>query len=155
MIGRIERSADFERVLGRPGRARSPHFAVHHLAANPSPSAWVLSTGKRELSTADSQAAPKLVDDVLSHDPPRGCWAGFVVPKRHAKRSVTRNLLKRQMRAVLAERELRLPAGLWVLRLRSPIDRKAFPSAASNALRDAVRVELSQLLDRALARAAA
>jgi ribonuclease P protein component len=80
---------------------------------------------------------------------------GVVVPKRFAKRSVTRVLIKRQMRAVFAERAVALPSGLWVLRLRSPFDRKAFPSAASDALRAVVRAELGKLLDRAQARSAA
>jgi ribonuclease P protein component len=38
---------------------------------------------------------------------------------------------------------------LWVLRLRSPIDRQQFPSAASDALRRAVHDELETLLRRA------
>ncbi len=155
MIGRIERSADFERVLARPSRGRSPHFAVHHLADNPSVKLWVLPTAKAELSTGDAQVAPKLVDEPTSPVPPSGCWVGFVVPKRHAKRSVTRSLLKRQMRVAFSERQAGLPPGLWVLRLRSPIDRKRFPSAASDALREAVRGELAQLLDRTLERARA
>lgn len=74
---------------------------------------------------------------------------GIVVPKRHAKRSVTRQLLKRQIRAAFAERP-GMPPGLWVVRLRSPFDRQKFPSAASDALRAAARAELAQLLDRAL-----
>ena len=74
---------------------------------------------------------------------------GIVVPKRHAKRSVTRALLKRQIRAAFAERP-GMPPGLWVVRLRSPFDRQKFPSAASDALRAAARAELAQLLDRAL-----
>ena len=45
-------------------------------------------------------------------------WLGTVVPKRHAKRAVTRSLLKRQMRAALLRRDapgqLPLRAGLWV-----------------------------------------
>lgn len=81
---------------------------------------------------------------------PTGCWMGVVVPKRHAKRSVTRSLLKRQIRSALTNRA-GLPPGLWVVRLRSPFDRKSFPSAASAALRMAAHAELAQLLDRALA----
>jgi len=80
---------------------------------------------------------------------PVGLWLGMVVPKRHAKRAVTRSLLKRQLRAVIARHADRLPPGLWVLRLRSPFDRQQFPSAASEALRHAVREELEVLLQRA------
>jgi ribonuclease P protein component len=80
---------------------------------------------------------------------PAGLWLGLVVPKRHAKRAVTRTLLKRQLRAALQRHAQALPAGLWVLRLRSPIDRQQFPSAASDALRRAVHDELETLLRRA------
>lgn len=148
MIGRIQRPVDFERVLARPTRARSAHFALHHLSANLAPSAWAaakLRTAQAELSTGAAQAAHTVVEPSL----PRDCWVGIVVPKRHAKRSVTRALLKRQIRAAFAERP-GMPPGLWVVRLRSPFDRQKFPSAASDALRQAAREELAQLLDRAL-----
>jgi len=78
-----------------------------------------------------------------------GLWLGTVVPKRHAKRAVTRTLLKRQVRAAVAHHAGRLPAGVWVVRLRSPFDRQQFPSAASDALRAAVRAELDTVLQRA------
>ncbi|MBA4217915.1 MAG: ribonuclease P protein component [Proteobacteria bacterium] len=151
MIGKLQRPVDFERVLGSQSRARSVHFALHHLAADPAPDAWhaaKLRTGSAELSTGAAQAAHNAVD----RDSPRapsGCWLGIVVPKRHARRSVTRQLLKRQIRAAFAERP-GMPPGLWVVRLRSPFDRQKFPSAASDALRQAARAELAQLLDRAL-----
>jgi len=73
---------------------------------------------------------------------------GVVVPKRHARRAVTRNLLKRQIRRVLHAQD-GLPEGLWVVRLRSPFDRKLFPSAASEALRSAAGEELTALIGRA------
>ncbi|WP_144006758.1 ribonuclease P protein component [Pelomonas sp. KK5] len=157
MIGRIVRSADFERVLGKPSRARSAHFALHHLAESPSEAAWRakhLSTGAGDLSTGDVQVIHKAVDDL----PPAGRWLGTVVPKRHAKRAVTRNLMKRQIRQAFDQAsrgdEPVLPPGLWVVRLRSPFDRQQFPSASSDALRAAVRAELAQLVARVLPRAA-
>ncbi len=151
MIGRIQRPVDFERVLARPSRARSAHFALHHLSANPAPSAWAaarLRTAKPELSTGDAPVTHNVVEP-SPPAAPEACWVGMVVPKRHAKRSVTRQLLKRQIRAAFAERP-GMPPGLWVVRLRSPFDRQKFPSAASDALRAAARAELAQLLDRAL-----
>ena len=154
-MGRIRRPVDFERVLARPTRLRSPHFALHHLPANPAPSAWAsarLRTAEAELSTGDAQPAHNSVEQA-QQAPPEGCWLGMVVPKRHAKRSVTRALLKRQIRAAFAGRP-GMPPGLWVVRLRSPFDRQKFPSAASDALRQVARAELAQLLDRALAVAA-
>ena len=68
------------------------------------------------------------------------------MPKRHARRSVTRTLLKRQIRAVVTERANALLGGLWVVRLRAPFDKAVFPSAASNALRLCARDELDGLL---------
>ena len=150
MIGKLQRPVDFERVLGRQSRARSAHFALHHLPAHPAPSAWHAARSRAaqaELSTGEPQPVHNPVED--SPPAPQGCWVGMVVPKRHAKRSVTRQLLKRQIRAAFAERP-GLPPGMWVVRLRSPFDRQKFPSAASDALRRAARAELAQLLDRAL-----
>ena len=84
--------------------------------------------------------------------PPEGRWLGTVVPKRHARRAVTRNLLKRQMRAVVQHEADKLPPGLWVVRLKAPFDKQQFPSAASAPLRDSARSELAILLQRAMQR---
>lgn len=92
----------------------------------------------------------KLVDQVPAEALPQGCWLGLVVPKRHARRAVTRSLLKRQIRAAFASGAERgvVPPGLWVVRLRAPFDRKQFPSAASEALSRAAREELAQLVSK-------
>ena len=80
---------------------------------------------------------------------------GAVVPKRHARRAVTRTLLKRQIRAAAARREAAMsaPAGVWIVRLRAPFDQAVYPGAASDALRQAARGELDSLFDRAASRA--
>jgi ribonuclease P protein component len=149
-LGRLLQSADFERVLAVPPCSRSAHFAVHHLAARPTLSA----RGRRkanhtDLSTGDAPLCAQPVDDS-----PGSWWLGAVVPKRHARRSVTRNLIKRQIRTVMAAsvsaHEPALPHGLWVVRLRAAFDPKIWPSAASSALRQAARAELVQLLERAV-----
>ena len=75
-----------------------------------------------------------------------GHWLGTVVPKRHAKRSVTRSLLKRQIRSAWLRHTVHLPPGLWLVRLRAPFAPAQFPSAASVALRAAACAELEQLL---------
>ena len=77
-------------------------------------------------------------------------WLGFVVPKRHARRAVTRTLVKRQIRNVVAECAPQLEPGLWVVRQRSPFDPRQFPSAASDALKEAARTELRALFERAV-----
>ena len=74
---------------------------------------------------------------------------GAVVPKRHAKRAVTRNGIKRQIYAVSAAFEERLPAAAHVVRLRMEFARKEFASAWSDALKASVRGELLQLFERA------
>lgn len=75
------------------------------------------------------------------------------MPKRHARRAVTRTLLKRQIRSVIGARAEALIGGLWVVRLRAPFDKARFPSAASDALRVCAREELERLLDAAALRA--
>ncbi|HEY2977961.1 MAG TPA: ribonuclease P protein component [Burkholderiaceae bacterium] len=126
-------TADFERVLAARPWARSVHFAVHHLADRP--------LGDR-LSTAGAPTESEPVDDSAA------LWLGTVVPKRHARRSVTRTLLKRQIRAAVDRHAAALPHGLWVVRLRAPFDKQQFPSAASEALRRAAREELDAMLAR-------
>ena len=158
MIGRLLRSVDFERVLRTRSRVSSTHFAVHHLPERPSrphrparsPAPEALAG---ELSTGAAPNAHLPVDD-LGSDTALGLWLGAVVPKRHARRAVTRTLLKRQIRAVVAERADALLGGLWVVRLRAPFDKAAFPSAASEALGLCARDELEQLLGAAAQRAA-
>lgn len=77
------------------------------------------------------------------------CWLGLVVPKRHARRAVTRTLLKRQIRQAVSDCAAQLEPGLWVVRQRAPFDPAQFRSAASEALKQAVRAELQALLARA------
>ena len=84
--------------------------------------------------------------------PPSSCWLGLVVPKRHARRAVTRNLLKRQMRQLMQVHAPALAPGLWVLRLKAPFDRKQFTSPASDDLRHCAHDELALLLQRAATR---
>ncbi len=79
----------------------------------------------------------------------------MVVPKRHARRAVTRNLIKRQMRAVMDQQAHSLPHGLWVLRLKTVFDVARFISPGSALLRQCARAELSLLLQRTAAGALA
>jgi ribonuclease P protein component len=72
-----------------------------------------------------------------------------VVPKRHARRAVTRSLLKRQIRMAMQTQASSLEGGLWVVRLRAPFDREHFASAASAPLKRAARVELERLMRNA------
>ena len=159
MIRRLLRSADFERVLGMRSQTSTTHFAVHHVSGHPSVAAdhhakAQLPIGSTafvaELSTGAEAMGRLAVDDSAARI---DIWLGAVVPKRHARRSVTRTLLKRQIRAVVSKYAAVLEHGLWVIRLRTPFDRAVYASAASDALKCAARTELEQLLDRAVRRA--
>jgi ribonuclease P protein component len=75
-----------------------------------------------------------------------------MVPKRWAKRAVTRNSIKRQAFNVVHEFEARLPSAAYVVRLRAALSRTEFRSANSEHLKAAMRQELEQLFNLALAR---
>ena len=151
MIRRLLRSDDFERVLRTRTQANTAHFAVHYVSDLPSVPVYPRSkSSTQELSTGEADSAMVLVDDCSAAT---SVWFGAVVPKRHARRSVTRTLLKRQIRAAMSWHQEALARGLWVVRLRAPFDRTAFPSAASHALKCAARGELEQLLEAAARRA--
>ena len=149
-IARLVQALDFERVLRSRSSGQSEHFAVHYLADRPSLSARALRARvARQLSTDGAPSEDRPVDKNRgpdrppSDDPTR--WLGYVVPKRHAKRAVTRSLLKRQIRLCVDRHADTLAPGLWVVRMRAPFDRRAFPSAASDALKRRTRVELDEL----------
>lgn len=142
-MARLLESADFERVLGSRSRASTLHFAVHHL---PIPFRDPAGTSGEplaaELSTIPASAGEGPVDD-FAFEPPRRL--GAVVPKRHARRAVTRSLLKRQIYAAGSRHAETLSEGLWIVRLRAPFDRSRFKSAASTALSLVARDELEAL----------
>ncbi len=135
-LGHIVRSADFARVLRTPPRTRSAHFVVHHLVAAPS-------RARPRLSTGLDTPALGSVDDL-----PGQAWLGAVVPKRYARRAVTRNAVRRAVRETALHRQPPLAHGLWIVRLNGAFDRARFVSATSDALVSAVRAELVGLLAR-------
>ena len=145
VFGRLVHKADFERLLATRSRMRSAHFAIHHVSGGPlGPAARVPGALPTKLSTAPAPSHPQPVDDL-----PAALWIGCVVPKRHARRAVTRNLLKRQIRASFVRHAPALPGGMWLVRLRAGFAVTEFVSARSVALVQAARVELDELLGRA------
>ena len=84
--------------------------------------------------------------------PGGGAWLGVLVPKRWARRAVTRNALRRQIYAVAREMSAGLPPLPMVVRLRSGFSRPDFPSASSDALKSVARAELLSLFGERLAR---
>ena len=79
---------------------------------------------------------------------PGSVWIGAMVPKRWAKRSVTRNAIKRQIYSVSEEFEVSLEERAHVVRLRSSFVPARFVSASSDALKVAVRQELKLLFSQ-------
>lgn len=148
MLGRLVHRADFERLLASPPLSRSAHFAMHH--AEPGaivPTAGAAGAGAAELSTPSAPTGSKSVDKSVG-----AVYFGLVVPKRHARRAVMRNLIKRLGREVMRQHLAALPKGLWLLRLRSGWPAGAFVSARSTALARLLRAELERLVRAALQR---
>ena len=131
--------------------SRTAHFALHRLpldAARPSPtgpeSALPATASRLPVDpTGPGSAGPKPLFPV------RDTWIGAMVPKRWAKRAVTRNAIKRQIYAVSQSTLPPLPVAAHVVRLRAEFDRAQFASASSQALKRAVRGELQDLFARA------
>ena len=145
MLERLVHKADFERLLSTRSQMRSTHFALHHVSGGPLPAPpRKESAAMGDLSTTPAPQVQPPVDNLTT-----GLWIGCVVPKRHARRAVTRNLLKRQIRASFVRHADRLPGGMWLVRLRAGFATTEFVSARSAALAEAARLELDGLLCRA------
>jgi ribonuclease P protein component len=146
-VARLKRGAEIQRLLETPIKQRSAHFAIHHIGHEGLAALRTMNTSSApNLSTDHAQTCPKPVDDEVIE-----LVLGCLVPKRHARRAVTRSLLKRQMRSAAERLAEALPNGHALLRLRQPFAPKQYPSACSEALRLAARAELDQLLQRFVA----
>jgi ribonuclease P protein component len=142
-------TAGFRPMLQAPLVARSAHFVVHH--SNLLTQAPAVPASQQVVQGFSTDLPPSGARTVDNSVAPR--VLGVMVPKRHAKRAVTRNLVKRLVRAVWQAPPaagVSAPHGAWLVRLRQPIDRQVFPSARSDALRQALRTELQELFAQAL-----
>jgi ribonuclease P protein component len=110
--------------------AKTTHFALHRNALQARPA--TAPPGK-------SPEAPALFGV-------QAVWIGAMVPKRWAKRAVTRNAIKRQIYAVSADFADQYPHAAFVVRLRRAFPRTEFVSAVSEPLRQAVRAEIQALM---------
>ena len=129
-IERLQTRPQFQVALAGKTVSKTAHFALHRA---PLPVAEAAPEGgfSRPLFRTE------------------GVWLGAMVPKRWAKRAVTRNAIKRQIYAISAEFTPRLQAQAHVVRLRSSFDPRQFISARSEVLRCAVRAELLTLFESA------
>jgi len=134
IVQRLKTRPQFQVTLACGIVSRTAHFALHRSPLDRSPA------GDGRPDHAGPDARPLFgVQDV---------WVGAMVPKRWARRAVTRNTIKRQIYQVSAAFEPRLPAEAHVVRLRATFDRSQFISATSDVLKRAVRAELEQLFGR-------
>ena len=130
---RMKTRAQFQAVLAGTTVARTSHFALHRRSIDVAALPRSPESGRRE---------PPLFDGA-------GPWLGAMVPKRWARRAVTRNAIKRQIYQVSASANVGVPQAAYLVRLRAGFDRAKFPSASSDVLKAAVREELQRLFERA------
>jgi ribonuclease P protein component len=139
-VQRLKTRPQYEAAMAGGTISRTAHFVLHRASldakvanpASPAPS-----------PTGPESKRPQALFAV------REAWIGAVVPKRWAKRAVTRNGIKRQVYNVSAQFEPRLAIAAHVVRLRTGFARDQFESAWSDALKHAVRAELLQLFEQA------
>jgi ribonuclease P protein component len=134
-VQRLKTRSQFQAVLAGSTVARTAHFALHCAA---------LDGPVVKQNASEPSKAPALALFAV-----RDVWMGAMVPKRWAKRAVTRNAIKRQIYSVSNDFKSLLSVAGHVVRLRAGFDRKLFVSATSDELKTAVRHELQELFARA------
>jgi ribonuclease P protein component len=128
-VQRLQTRPQFQAVLAGAIVARSVHFALH-----------------RNSLDAKAPAVAGKISDGPSLFPVQDMWIGAMVPKRWARRAVTRNAIKRQIYTVSADFLHQYPQAAFVVRLRREFSRKEFISATSEQLKQAVRSEVLSLM---------
>jgi ribonuclease P protein component len=138
-VQRLKTRAQFEAVLaGGSTVSRTEHFALHRSGFGADPA----QDGSRDSSNEGPGSGRTQALLFADRTQP---WIGAVIPKRWARRAVTRNAIRRQIYTVSQDFESALPAAAHVVRLRSGFDKAKFTSATSVALKTAVRQELVRL----------
>lgn len=137
---RLKTRAQFQAVLAGVVIAKTVHFALHRNQLDAP--AVVGKAGKVDKAVPSGQA-----DRPAGLFPQQDMWIGAMVPKRWAKRAVTRNAIKRQIYAVSNELCMPYPHLAFVVRLRCGFAKNKFPSAVSDLLRQVVRAELQALME--------
>ena len=130
LVQRLQTRSQFQAVLAGAVVAKTMHFALH----------------RNGLDAGVAQAQPGKRLDAPALFPIQDCWIGAMVPKRWAKRAVTRNVIKRQIYTVSADFLHQYPQAAFVVRLRRDFSRTEFVSASSERLKQAVRAEVQALM---------
>ena len=130
-MNRLKTRAQFDAVLSGTVLARTHHFVLHGCRQTPTPA------GER----SEAEKSVFL--------PRQGACIGAMVPKRWARRAVTRNLVKRQIYSLAQDHLIGDQAWAYVVRLRQGFANKQFPSGSSLTLKLAVRDQLLALFSTA------
>lgn len=130
---RLKTRPQFQAVLGGELVAKTSHFSMHRIELDAA-----------ALTVNSAMFVPMF--------PIQETWLGAMAPKRWAKRAVTRNAIKRQIYIMSASLEPPFPKAAFLVRLRREFSRKDYRSATSTALKEAVRAELTVLMQGAWAR---
>jgi ribonuclease P protein component len=133
-LRRLQTRAQFQAVLAGTTVAKSEHFSLHRSSL---PVRMVIGS---ENKSAEPNTSRPLFSSSFD------LWIGAMVPKRWAKRAVTRNAIKRQIYNVSADFSPRQRPAAFVVRLRRDFSRKTFISATSDSLKRAIRTELLALM---------
>ncbi len=140
---RLKTRAQFQAVLAQRVIAKSEHFALHRHSLDDS----VMVSGQPAMPQALSAPSGATALPLFS---PLGLWLGAMVPKRWAKRSVTRHAIKRQIYDVADALLPRHDQAAYLVRLRTGFSRQQFFSSSSEQLKQAVRAELQGLMAHVL-----
>lgn len=127
---RLKTRPQFQAVLAGAIVARTTHFVLHRNALD-----------AKILQMKSGEQLNK-----LALFPVQDFWIGAMVPKRWAKRAVTRNAIKRQIYTVSADFSNQYPTAAFLVRLRRDFSRKEFISAISEPLKQLVRAEVQALM---------
>jgi ribonuclease P protein component len=128
-LNRLKTRAQFDAVLNGTVLARTHHFVLHGCSQTPA---------------GDRPEAEKFV-----FLPRQGTCIGAMVPKRWARRAVTRNLVKRQIYSLAQDHLTGDQAWAYVVRLRQGFATKQYSSGSSLALKLAIRDQLLALFSTA------
>ncbi|MEI6382725.1 MAG: ribonuclease P protein component [Betaproteobacteria bacterium] len=123
----LKQHSQFQAALSAEVIARTPHFVLHRLV-------------HPQLEARPQSAILRL---------------GAMVPKRWAKRAVTRNAIKRQIYAVSSLYEKKLPTVDFLIRLKRSYEPSKYISATSNKLKHHVRQELVELFEKTITQSCA
>ncbi len=153
IVQRLRTRSQFQAVLNGTTVARTAHFALHKIAVHEGDDLQDQHPQKNNLPLArllddHAKVVQKTIGTGMTMFSGDDAWIGALVPKRWAKRAVTRNAIKRQIYSVSAATESLVGSAAYVVRLRNQFDKKQFPSASSGALKELVSQELVSLFDK-------